>query len=343
MYRLADFLKEYDTVIFDMDGVVTSEQNYWNCAALTVYEFLHSKKYFGKERLDTGKLLRLVAEIRREVFCGDMLIEELKNKGVNSNWDLAYIVIGLCVCRNTQDFKEILGYERACPDGIMQQYDALAQSLSDQLGCDCSRSSPFWNRIQSCFQEWFLGDELFRKTYRRLPVEARKSGLIYDEEPLIDRDKLVELFRLLHDSGKRICTGTGRPRNEILSPLQKWGIFQYFAEDGLINYDYVENAEHIFRGRTLTKPHPYMFLKALYGEDYSDADLLIGRYDADKIKRTLVVGDAGADIGAAKAMGADFCAVLTGVTGDKMRAFFEENHAEYICASIEDFLEEYDG
>ena len=39
--KLAKFLDKYDTVIFDMDGVITSEQNYWNCAALTVWEYLN--------------------------------------------------------------------------------------------------------------------------------------------------------------------------------------------------------------------------------------------------------------------------------------------------------------
>ena len=42
--KLAKFLDKYDTVIFDMDGVITSEQNYWNCAALTVWEYLNYKK-----------------------------------------------------------------------------------------------------------------------------------------------------------------------------------------------------------------------------------------------------------------------------------------------------------
>ena len=40
--KLAKFLDKYDTVIFDMDGVITSEQNYWNCAALTVWEYLNT-------------------------------------------------------------------------------------------------------------------------------------------------------------------------------------------------------------------------------------------------------------------------------------------------------------
>ena len=37
---------------------------------------------------------------------------------------------------------------------------------------------------------------------------------------------------------------------------------------------------------------------------------------------------------AAKAMGADFCAVLTGVAGESGRAYFEEQNAEFILRNV---------
>ena len=55
---------------------------------------------------------------------------------------------------------------------------------------------------------------------------------------------------------------------------------------------------------TLTKPHPYTFLKAMCGTDYDNKRIIDDDYDKSKLKTTLVVGDAGADILAAKAMGA---------------------------------------
>ena len=67
---------------------------------------------------------------------------------------------------------------------------------------------------------------------------------------------------------------------------------------------------------------------------------LDGGYDKAKIKTTLVVGDAGADILAAQAMGADFCAVLTGIQGERARGYFEKLGANYILKSVEDFLVE---
>ena len=80
---LKDFLKKYDTLIFDMDGVMTSEQGYWNATALSVYEMLHSKNYFGNEDVDINSLVKSVKAVREEIFFSDKLITALKKKGVN--------------------------------------------------------------------------------------------------------------------------------------------------------------------------------------------------------------------------------------------------------------------
>lgn len=336
--KLKKFLDKYDTIIFDMDGVITSEQNYWTCAALTVYEFFHSRKYFGDEDIDIRKLACRAANIRNIVFCGDALIENLKKQGINSNWDLAYVIISLVIINNTFDFNEILRWLTENTYSAMDLYDYVASHLKTIKQTDCSRNSDFWYNIQSCFQEWFLGDELFYETYGRIPIEKGKKGLIHNEKPLISHQKLTLLFQLLYNDGKRICTGTGRPSEEIYHPLCEWGIFKYIASDGFINYSHVQKAEKNL-GLNLTKPHPYMFLKALYGEYYPDENILKGKYNKEKIGRTLIVGDAGADIGAAHAMGADFCAVLTGISGEHIRPYFEQNRSEYILNSVEDFLE----
>ena len=76
----------------------------------------------------------------------------------------------------------------------------------------------------------------------------------------------------------------------------------------------------------------------MLGEGYDDAVIVSGNYEKEKIARTLVVGDAGSDILAAKAMGADFCAVLTGVSGKAAKSYFESMKSEYILDSIADFL-----
>ena len=341
--KLKKFLEKYDTVIFDMDGVITSEQNYWNCAALTVWEYLNLN---SGRKINAAECMENLGKIRRKVFCGDELISVLKRKGVNSNWDLGYLTVCItwicCGRHDWQEFEGVMEYARSLSDNIIELYDHIAMECSFATGFDYEwlrRNGLMWQTMQRIFQEWFLGDELFKRNYGYEPMNSGKSGLLFKEEPIVNKEKLRETLRLLSE-GRRVCTGTGRPYIEMIQPLKDWDVLKYFSANGLANYDHVAAAEKRLRNNALTKPNPYMFLKALYGTDYDDKRLIDGDYDKSGIEKTLVVGDAGADMLAARAMGADFCAVLTGIQGENGRAYFEENNAEYILLSVIDFLED---
>lgn len=335
---MKQFLDKYDTVIFDMDGVITSEQNYWNCAALTAWEYLHGEGHFGSEKLNAAEMSNNVAAIRADIFSEDELITVLKGKGVNSNWDLGYVTVLISLIVDTDESDVILKYGKSLSENILDEYAKLAHFAAIAIGCDdeyTERNGELWTDMRDCFQEWFLGDIEFERQYKRAPYEIGKPGLMYKEEPIIPMESLKELLSELAKT-KRVCTGTGRPSAELITPLKSWDVLKYFANDGLCNYDHVVAAEKRLASRVLTKPHPYMFLKALYGTDYDDERIINGDYDKSMILRTLIVGDAGADILAAKAMGADFCAVLTGVSGHDAKDYFEENKAEYILDSVAD-------
>lgn len=334
--KVKDFLKKYDTIIFDMDGVITSESAYWDAAALTVYQQLGADRLFC-DCVDVEYYMNHIKEIREEVFSHDKLIEVLKNKGVNSNWDLAYVTLGIAIIMRTRDFGEVLRYAQELPDDVFEIYKDIARGIEERTGmADASRSSGFWQKLRMRFQEWILGDVLFRKVYGCDVSQSGKEGILAGEQPVVDGEKLKNVIFGLHKEGKRLCTATGRIWEELKSPLERFGIIGYFAKNGFINFNHVMNAEKKL-GIPLTKPHPYMFLKALCGEEYDDKDITEGIFDKEPIKKTLVVGDAGADILAAKAMGADFCAVLTGVNGKAARGYFEDLGAEYILDSILDF------
>ncbi len=339
MYQLREFLNRYDTIIFDMDGVITKEEQYWDVAALTVMEFINSDRYCGKEKINVSEMEDSVKEIRNKVFHNDDIIHILKNKGMNNNWDLAYVVFTYLIFSDC-DFEKLYESITELPDDIIKVYDNVEKKLSERFkNEDCRRNGKLWMTMKNIFQEWFLGDELFRKTYGNEPVTCGKKGLCYNEEPIIDGVKLKEIFRLLKNDNKRLCIATGRPKAEALPALEKFGILEYIDTDSLICYDFVENAEKI-SCKTLTKPHPYMFLKAYFKKDYSDEMLAFGKYPREEIKNVLAVGDAGADIFASHGAGMDFCAVLTGISKEKARGFFEKEGSEYILNSLEDFLKD---
>ena len=331
------FLDKYDTLIFDMDGVITSESAYWDAAALTVREFLADKRYLGNGDVDVMKMSENVTDIRKEVFLDDKLITFFKGIGVNSNWDLGYITVLVSVSIGTTDAEKIYEYAKTIEGNAPDAYDTLAKLASEKLGAPfeyCRRNGKLWCDMRDVFQEWYLGDELFTEDYGREPYNHGKQGLYKKEKPIIELDSLKNLLSELSKT-KRLCIATGRLYNEIVPLLKIWGVENYFDRNGICNYNHVIEADNEL-GKQFTKPHPYMFLKALYGLDYPDSKIDCGDYDKSKIKTALAIGDAGADILAAHAMGADFCAVLTGVAGEKGRAYFEQQKAEYILHNVGD-------
>lgn len=347
-YRLSPILEGYDTVLFDMDGVMTSEQMYWSAAALTVYEMYHGAHYFGNELLNARKLAEEWKQIRSRIFCGDKTIRLVKNKGVNSNWDLAYVVLGaaLCLDENT-GFDAVYDALSQIGGDAFSLYDTVAARLSAKFDREpgyFDRLGPFWQQTVSCFQEWFLGSALYQKQIEQPALLAGKPGLIHAEEPIVDKSLLLCLLKLLHDSGKRIGIGTGRPLLECESVLTHWGVQKYFEPDAVITYDDVLTAESRLLqagiSAELTKPHPFIFLKGCLGGKLTDEELVRGHFDPSPCRRTLVVGDAGADLFAARSAGCGFAAVLTGVQGQGARTFFEKEKADFILNNVLEFMTE---
>ncbi len=336
--KLKEFLNRYDTIIFDLDGVITSEQAYWDASALTVYQAVNAKS-LSDDEVDVEFYNKNIKKIRSEVFSDDKLIRILKDKGVNSNWDLSYVTYAIAKILDTKDFSKVLDYVGNMSNDIFKEYEILAKKLQEKLKIsNASRKSEVWEKLKLWFQEWTLGDKLFLKVYGYEVSKKGKQGLLEAEEPIVDKERLKELFLALHKKGKRLATATGRTFDELETPLKNFGIFDYFANDGLINYNHVINVQNKL-GAEVPKPHPYVFQKALLGESFSDIDILEENFSKSLVKKALVVGDAGADIIAAKKMGADFCAVLTGVNGKAAKEYFEKSGACYILDSVLDFID----
>lgn len=358
--KLREFVRQYDMVIFDMDGVMTSEQNYWDIAALSVWEMAHSDRYYGEEAFDPDAALRQVKQIRSTVFCRDKVIYRIKDIGINNNWDLVYIQLALWL--EYGDFEAgyaFLQQPGLDVDTLYAHAAALYARRLNILEEDCMRNGPVWTACMHCFQAWYLGSEdfavqfgapagrpkgwfLFSEPRGRMGVQPGKASMRSREVPLLDNDKLRRLFAALCDAGLTLGVATGRPDLEMDIPLDLWEFRQYFDPNRLISYDCVMNAERSLclaeAGIALPKPHPYLFLKAALGRDFPDEKILDGDYAIPG--KVLAVGDAGADILSAHAAGFDFLAVLTGAMGEKARPYFVSQGAEYILDKVTDLLEE---
>jgi phosphoglycolate phosphatase-like HAD superfamily hydrolase len=341
---------DFKTVIFDMDGVLTSEETYWKAAALTVYEY-----FYRDYELNPDYCYENADAIRDTVFAGGKTIETVKNMGVNSNWDLAYVtVMASEILRHGGMGEKVLFYE--IPEFLFDKnerapmlYEALASEFKEIFGFeDCSRESAFFKGLMDSFQSWYLGDSLYFAEYGVLPLNRKgEKGLIEDEEPLLGFSETAGLLAYLHNKGYALGIGTGRPFCEISRPLERWGFLKYFSRDRIVSYDDVLNAQKFFADKNeksgkifLGKPHPYVFLKAAYGE----ARLGLSHFQAEKPRENsevLVVGDALCDLMAARSAGFKFCAVLTGIEGKSAKTYFSDEGADFViddAAKLTDIL-----
>ncbi len=85
-------------VIFDLDGVITSERAYWDTAGLVLHELLYSPQYWNVNAASNAYQPPQTAEESRRVSCAtfpEPVIVGLKARAVNSNWDTCYV--GFCV------------------------------------------------------------------------------------------------------------------------------------------------------------------------------------------------------------------------------------------------------
>ncbi len=339
-----------DTVIFDMDGVITTEEKYWACARLTLWEFvtqtLALPDAFPNAALDADARL---------VVIPDDLIYALKGRAVNSNWDITFVLVCAWLAAlpgarvysaNTpQEMVETLRAQAQAaaflPEWPRAGYDLLAQTPLEglplvefagswaalALGISTSGlmepEGAFWRYLQSCFQRFYHGEAL-----REHGGEPLRDGIALPVEAI------HRTLQALRDMNIMLGAATGRPLDELHDALDGLDLLRYFDVGRLGTYDTVIAAQHETSATGLAKPHPFSLLYALY-PGASARDLLAP--DLLKVARpnVAVVGDAPGDMQMAKAAGCRAVGVLTGVQGEAAKA---ERHKKLIGAGAETVL-----
>ncbi len=85
-------------IIFDLDGVITSEEAYWDTAGLVIHELLYSPLYWNIENTTNAYQPVATADASRSLSRGilpESVIVGFKSRTVNSNWDTCYC--GFCL------------------------------------------------------------------------------------------------------------------------------------------------------------------------------------------------------------------------------------------------------
>ena len=323
---------KHSKIIFDLDGVITSELMYWYAAALTVYELLTDDI-----DIDIDYCMKNAEDLYKIVFCDGKTVALVKNLGVNSNWDLALVV--LCVAKHlklqsfeAKQLQKVYDFINDITVKAPELYDYIYGLTDENIR---RGEGKVWSEVLLTFQHWYLGTKIYIEKYGEPTGKLGREGLAKWQQPIIEISDLHEKLSSLTASGVTLGIGTGRPKDEANYPLELWNIKKYFTPEHCVTYTDVEQAE-IETGLIgqLAKPNPFVFLKATAGSRYTNEQLIRGDYDKRMTEGVLIVGDAMSDLLAAKAGGLEFAAVLTGIDGDKNREKFAQSGADYTIESV---------
>lgn len=88
-----------NVIVFDLDGVITSEEAYWVTAGLVLHELLYSPRYWNIHCAQEYLPPQSVDECRhlsQEVLPRSAMLS-FKAHAINSNWDTCYAAVCLCL------------------------------------------------------------------------------------------------------------------------------------------------------------------------------------------------------------------------------------------------------
>lgn len=354
-------------VVFDVDGVLLSEERYYDVSALTVWEILYGRRYMAlpseREDFDAASVTDgQIAAIRHAVWDGDWLLSWLKQRGINSNWDMVHAWLMTCFWLLGEEYRRRTGGDRLrlsflreedfhkagllvmglpLPTGrdILARWESIpsdrqggalledmAAAMGDTFGGMppwASLDSALWRLHTEVFQAWYLGDDLFIEQFHRLPWVGGKGGFLQSERPLAPAGDIKRLFRRLKGEGWHIAIATGRSRREVEVPFRSLRWYEEFDSHYVATESDVLEAEKQLGLTHLTKPHPFLYECALWGRNPE----AYGAYARGEGKpgpedRVYVVGDSRSDVLGAAAAGMACIGVLTGLDGGESEAMF---------------------
>jgi HAD superfamily hydrolase (TIGR01549 family) len=244
-------------VLFDLDGVITSERIYWNCSGLAIARYLNKETPDDLEgKIETAKR-----------HMPDEAIRSFKERGINSNWDITYAASVLSETDKSLDW--FLG-ELENRDMRGMDYISLLDEIDPSHKHD--REGGPWEKAHESFQSCYY-------------------ELEDTDEPVISLDRIKSALEELKNGGLGLGIVTGRPYNEAKKPLKNWKIWDFFDEDMIITEREVrEESER--RGRHMGKPDPWPILKAVREGDNASDYVFVG----DSVSDVLAAKNAGMPI-----------------------------------------------
>ncbi|WP_330988866.1 HAD family hydrolase [Staphylococcus pseudintermedius] len=364
-------------ILFDVDGVFLDESRCFDVSALTVYELLYSTDYLGlKSYIDLSQLTNVqITDIRATLFKNDVILNRLKSMGINSNWDMLFVVFSVhfieCLKQishearidflNSVQFDEttlrkvgqqltnsIINYERPLQfiengsEGRSQIYQSLQSYAMTELNVEEATlfdiNSPLWQLAQEIYQEWYLGTALYEEVEQKVAKTDYKRGYIYHEIALAPIEDIKQLLTNLKAAGYQLAIATGRPRTETLVPFETLDLLSYFDDAFIVSASEVLEVESRYPElKPLGKPNPFSYIAAFNGNQKQDYyDYATNQTNRMDPEKVTIVGDSLADLFSAQTVNAQFIGTLTGLKGKSAEAELRAHGAEIIVDNVLD-------
>lgn len=355
--------------LFDVDGVLLSEERCFDVSALTVWEWYKSPAYLGRlnESIDTNPPEETVRHLRTYYWDNDRLLAWLKQFGINSNWDMDHAHIVATMAMMTEEKRKAMP-EAALPcDGVRVITDAVVcrwrdyfaisrrpepqevlEWLQSHIPADTDKDGVFTSLVQLAEERmggqgwadlggalWDMHVRLFQNWY--LGDEATgKPGFLHRETPLADVPTLRAALEELKQAGVVIGIGTGRTLHEAKTPLTNLGLWTLFAKNHVGTKDDATMVETQLGYGRWDKPNPFTYQAAWWGN--APANYVSYATEPERWYRkedtVYIIGDSVADILAAKEIDAISVATLTGLTGEAARDELKVAGADHIVADV---------
>ncbi len=245
-------------LLFDVDGVVLQEVGYYRTLAITCAHFYEALcETVGVEPLP--KLRSIVnsmeeVDLLREAFLPSTLLDILRSRALNSNWDKTYAVV---LALNSLP-REVIA-SAAMPlslHAVLSEKSGSASEYLRQLEQMVKVSDRhLFERVYEVFQQVHIGP------WPTIPFLV--DGMIQFDEPTVDKNRLIDTLSTLQSRGYLMGIGTGRPWEELKIPFEALGLLRFFQPDRIVTIDEVKRAEeqHGLAPFSLAKPHPYTYLR----------------------------------------------------------------------------------
>ena len=330
----AKFLKKYDTVVFEPDGVITNNRHFLICAVLSVYEMCHSNKYYGKSEMDCASVAANSKQICDLMLLGGKIPEVLAELGVDYPLDIAYVLFSVIMgTGERRDFANICSYFKYTDLHTPDIFDHCSQLLGKVIrDKDCSRGGEIWQTLRRCYNEWLFGDELFEMYSEGVPAASGKPSFILSDSLCVPAITLRDVLAALKNADKKIAVTTLRTRFEFEVSLKRWKLNE-FTHENTVTLDDVLDAGHTPNINTPHEPDTYSIARAAIGPGYTETAHRGGIYD-EQYSRTLVVSSSPISLFAAQALGMGFAAVIHNPTDKSRKDMFRQFEADYTLESI---------